>query len=190
VVVGIRKPVNVDLNETTLFFLPCLLKSVLSFLSRIMLQRPKNQSSNVVITIKYGGLKATQFFSKYTAQAYRQLLEDLRELGFPFPKKSNIVFLSHGTLEFFWPIALHEKVCLSHSIICVLTIVRCVSHRATSRRVLFLGLISPLPACSKMNKSRCAVDYQCTCFKMSSRVVDASPANLAIHLLLPAPASV
>jgi hypothetical protein len=85
------------------------------------MQRPKNQSSNVVITIKYGGLKATQFFSKYTAEAYRQLLEDLRVLGFPFPKKSNIVFLSHGTLEFFWPIALHEKVRLSPPITYVLT---------------------------------------------------------------------
>ncbi|KAF7760157.1 hypothetical protein Agabi119p4_10833 [Agaricus bisporus var. burnettii] len=74
----------------------------------MLLQRPKDQSSNVIITIKYGGLKATQFFSKYTAQAYYKLLEDLRTLGFPFPKKSNIVFLSHGTLEFFWPMALHE----------------------------------------------------------------------------------
>ncbi len=73
--------------------------------------RPKNrESSNLVITIKYGGLKATQFFSKYTAEAYQQLLNDLSDLGFPHPKRNNIVFLSHGTLEFFWPIALHEKV--------------------------------------------------------------------------------
>lgn len=67
-------------------------------------------SSNIVITIKYGGLKATQFFSKYTPDAYQRLLNDLTDLGFPHPKRGNIVFLSHGTLEFFWPIAPHDKV--------------------------------------------------------------------------------
>ncbi|KAF9442055.1 hypothetical protein P691DRAFT_765629 [Macrolepiota fuliginosa MF-IS2] len=72
--------------------------------------RPKGDHlSNLIITIKYGGLKATQFFSKYTTGTYKRLLDDLTDLGFPHPKRSNIVFLSHGTLEFFWPIVPHEK---------------------------------------------------------------------------------
>ncbi|KAF5353984.1 hypothetical protein D9756_007078 [Leucocoprinus leucothites] len=72
--------------------------------------RPKmSNSSSLVITIKYGGLKATQFFSKYTAKSYQQLLSDLTELGFPHPKRANIVFKSHGTLEFFWPIERNEN---------------------------------------------------------------------------------
>lgn len=73
--------------------------------------RPKKrESSNAVVTVKYGGLKATQFFSKFTAQAIQQLLNDLNELGIPHPKRSNIVLISHGTIEFFWPIGLHEQV--------------------------------------------------------------------------------
>lgn len=70
----------------------------------------KKRSTNIVVTVKYEGLKATQFFSKYTTEAYKQLLNDLAELGFPHPKRSNIVFLSHGTLEFFWTTQPREKV--------------------------------------------------------------------------------
>jgi hypothetical protein len=70
-----------------------------------------NLTSNLIITIKYRGIKATQFFSKYTTESYQELLNDLTELGFPHPKKGNIVFKSHGTLEFFWTIEPQEKVC-------------------------------------------------------------------------------
>jgi len=69
-------------------------------------------SSSIVITVKYGGVKATQYFSKYTMDSYRQLLRDLRKLGFPHPKRSNIVLISHGVVEFFWSIEHNESVSL------------------------------------------------------------------------------
>ncbi|KAJ3563982.1 hypothetical protein NP233_g8594 [Leucocoprinus birnbaumii] len=72
-------------------------------------QPKRSETSSLVVTIKYGGLKATQYFSKYTADSYQQLLNDLTELGFPHPKKTNIVFKSYGTLEFFWPIQRNEN---------------------------------------------------------------------------------
>jgi len=69
-------------------------------------------SSSIVITVKYGGVKATQYFSKYTMDSYRQLISDLKKLGFPQPKRSNIVLISHGVVEFFWSIEHNENVSL------------------------------------------------------------------------------
>ena len=69
-------------------------------------------SSSLVITVRYGGVKAAQFFSKYTMDSYQQLISDLTELGFPHPKRANIALRSYGVVEFSWSIERNENVSL------------------------------------------------------------------------------
>jgi hypothetical protein len=57
------------------------------------------------LTVLYHGLKATQYFSKFTEESISVLKEDLLTLGLPHPRKENITLLSHGLVECFWPSA-------------------------------------------------------------------------------------
>ncbi|PPQ96908.1 hypothetical protein CVT26_005894 [Gymnopilus dilepis] len=52
--------------------------------------------------INYHGLKATQYFTKFTAESQAVLRQDLLTLKLPHPKKDQMVLLSHGLVECVW----------------------------------------------------------------------------------------
>ena len=55
------------------------------------------------IIVRYEGLKATQYFSKFTPQSNSVLREDLLCFKLPHPKRENVTFMSHGCVECVWP---------------------------------------------------------------------------------------
>ena len=63
-----------------------------------------NGSLDLKITVRYEGLKATQYFSKYTNRSDAVFREDLLALKLPHPKRENTTFLSHGCVECVWPL--------------------------------------------------------------------------------------
>lgn len=67
------------------------------------------------LTVWYNGLKATQYFSKFTQESIKVLKDDLTDLGLPHPRRENISLLSHGVVECFWPSAEKNHVCM-HSL--------------------------------------------------------------------------
>ena len=63
------------------------------------------------ITVRYEGLKATQYFSKYTHRSEVVLKDDLLALKLPHPKRGNTTFISHGCVECVWPLVPKNGVC-------------------------------------------------------------------------------
>lgn len=59
--------------------------------------------SELKITVRYEGLKATQYFSKFTPQSEAVFRQDLLILKLPHPKRENTTFISYGCVECFWP---------------------------------------------------------------------------------------
>ena len=55
------------------------------------------------IFVRYEGLKATQYFSKFTSESAVVLREDLLALKLPHPKRANTTFISYGYVECLWP---------------------------------------------------------------------------------------
>ncbi|KAF8154511.1 hypothetical protein B0H34DRAFT_525943 [Crassisporium funariophilum] len=55
------------------------------------------------LLVRYQGLKATQYFSKYTSESDSAFREDLSQLKLPLPKRSNTTFVSHGFVQCSWP---------------------------------------------------------------------------------------
>ena len=55
------------------------------------------------IFVRYEGLKATQYFSKFTSESGVVLREDLLALKLPHPKRANTTFISYGYVECLWP---------------------------------------------------------------------------------------
>lgn len=56
------------------------------------------------IIVRYEGLKATQYFSKYTTKSDDVFREDLLALKLPHPRRENTTFISHGCVECVWPL--------------------------------------------------------------------------------------
>ncbi|KAF8884429.1 hypothetical protein CPB84DRAFT_1789191 [Gymnopilus junonius] len=59
-------------------------------------------SLEVKVYIRYQGLKATQYFTKFTWESMVEVREDLTALKLPQPKKENVNLLSHGCVECVW----------------------------------------------------------------------------------------
>lgn len=70
------------------------------------------QNPDFRLTVWYHGLKATQYFSKFTSESITVLKKDLTILGLPQPKNQNISLLSHGAVECCWPSAGMNPVCM------------------------------------------------------------------------------
>jgi len=56
------------------------------------------------IIVRYEGLKATQYFSKYTSASDAVLREDLLALKLPHAKRENTTFISYGCVACVWPV--------------------------------------------------------------------------------------
>ena len=56
------------------------------------------------IIVRYEGLKATQYFSKYTQRSDIVFRDDLLALRLPHPKRENTTFISYGCVECVWPL--------------------------------------------------------------------------------------
>ena len=56
------------------------------------------------IVVRYEGLKATQYFSKFTNRSDDVFREDLLALRLPHPKRENTTFVSYGCVECVWPL--------------------------------------------------------------------------------------
>ncbi|KAJ3511246.1 hypothetical protein NLJ89_g4208 [Agrocybe chaxingu] len=54
------------------------------------------------LIVRYEGLKATQYFAKYTPESEKVFRDDLQALKLPHPKRENTNLLSHGSVECFW----------------------------------------------------------------------------------------
>ncbi|KAF9555379.1 hypothetical protein CPC08DRAFT_821098 [Agrocybe pediades] len=63
----------------------------------------REERIDLKLQVRYQGLKATQYFSKYTADSEAVFREDLTALKLPLPKSSNITFVSYGCVECVWP---------------------------------------------------------------------------------------
>jgi len=63
----------------------------------------RGKALDVKLQIRYHGLKATQYFSKYTSESEDVFRHDLTTLKLPHPKKTNITFVSYGCVECIWP---------------------------------------------------------------------------------------
>ena len=64
----------------------------------------------VKIIVRYDGLKATQYFQKYTSDSDKVLRDDLLLLKLPLPKLGNTTFISHGCVECRWPLIRRDSV--------------------------------------------------------------------------------
>ena len=62
------------------------------------------------LLIRYHGVKATQYFSKFTDLSVSILRQDLIALRLPHPKVCHITLLSHGLVECCWPSARKDHV--------------------------------------------------------------------------------
>jgi hypothetical protein len=67
------------------------------------------------IIFRYEGLKATQYFSKFTSKTDAVFRDDVFALKLPHPKRENTTFVSYGCVECAWPLvpkdgALHNQV--------------------------------------------------------------------------------
>ncbi|TFK36251.1 hypothetical protein BDQ12DRAFT_687089 [Crucibulum laeve] len=54
------------------------------------------------VTIIYGGLKATQYFSKWTVESEKVLKQDITRFRMPVPSRSSIKLVRFGCVEFSW----------------------------------------------------------------------------------------
>ncbi|KJA15656.1 hypothetical protein HYPSUDRAFT_358406 [Hypholoma sublateritium FD-334 SS-4] len=57
----------------------------------------------ITLLVRYDGVKATQYFSKWTQESDRVFREDLTALRLPHPKRENTTFLSYGYIQSIWP---------------------------------------------------------------------------------------
>jgi hypothetical protein len=65
-------------------------------------KKPKGQNIDVTVTFRYHGLKATQYFAKFTPQSLKVIREDALQLRIPHPKAENVTLVTHGEVEFSW----------------------------------------------------------------------------------------
>ncbi|KAF8799813.1 hypothetical protein BYT27DRAFT_7200793 [Phlegmacium glaucopus] len=75
----------------------------------------KGGTLELKIIVRYEGLKATQYFSKYTSESDVVLRDDLLTLKLPHPKRENTTFISYGCVECVWPLVprnglLHKQI--------------------------------------------------------------------------------
>ncbi|CAA7270426.1 unnamed protein product [Cyclocybe aegerita] len=54
------------------------------------------------LTVRYEGLKATQYFAKFTSESDKVFRDDLLALKLPHPRMEHTNLLSHGSVECFW----------------------------------------------------------------------------------------
>ena len=57
----------------------------------------------ITLVVRYHGLKATQYFSKWTQESDRVFREDLTALRLPHPKRESTTFVSFGCIQAVWP---------------------------------------------------------------------------------------
>ena len=63
---------------------------------------PGAQLLDFRLVVIYNGVKATQYFTKFTPESVDVFRSDLTALKLPHPKKENMTFVSHGHVECFW----------------------------------------------------------------------------------------
>jgi len=63
---------------------------------------PAAQLLDFRLVVVYNGVKATQYFTKFTQESVDVFRSDLLALKLPHPKRENIIFVSHGHIECFW----------------------------------------------------------------------------------------
>jgi len=68
-----------------------------------MAHQRKPNTLELRLVIRYSGIKATQYFSKFTPESDKVFRDDILALKLPHPKRENTNFLSHGSVECFWP---------------------------------------------------------------------------------------
>lgn len=73
------------------------------------------ESLEIKVTIRYEGLKATQYFSKFTQQSDDVFRKDMLALKLPHPKRENTTFISYGCVECVWPLISKNGVRPRHS---------------------------------------------------------------------------
>lgn len=65
----------------------------------------------ITIEVRYYGIKATQYFSKWTEVSEQVFIGDLSVLKVPHPKRDNIEIVSHGCIQGRWPAVQRGGVC-------------------------------------------------------------------------------
>jgi hypothetical protein len=63
---------------------------------------PSPQLLDFRLIVVYNGVKATQYFTKFTQDSVDVFRSDLLALKLPHPKRENMIFVSHGHIECFW----------------------------------------------------------------------------------------
>ncbi|KIJ94941.1 hypothetical protein K443DRAFT_683374 [Laccaria amethystina LaAM-08-1] len=61
-----------------------------------------DQSIDLTVTIRYHGVKATAYFSKFTEESIKVVRGDIAALRMPQPKTTSFELVSHGCVEFGW----------------------------------------------------------------------------------------
>lgn len=66
--------------------------------------KPRNEDlSDIKLVVKYGGLKATQYFTKFDKASQDAFRQDLLQLRVPHPKTQHTYLITHGIVGCFWP---------------------------------------------------------------------------------------
>ncbi|KAF8962106.1 hypothetical protein BDZ97DRAFT_1826411 [Flammula alnicola] len=73
-----------------------------------------HETLELKLIVRYHGIKATQYFSKYTDESNNVFRNDLQVLKLPHPKRDNTTFISHGCIECVWPAVAKEGVLHKH----------------------------------------------------------------------------
>ncbi|PPQ85126.1 hypothetical protein CVT25_004226 [Psilocybe cyanescens] len=77
----------------------------------------EEETFEIKLQVRYNGLKATQYFSKFTPESENVFREDLFSLRLPYPKREKTTFISYGCIECAWPAVrkdgtLHKQIAL------------------------------------------------------------------------------
>lgn len=72
---------------------------------------PKTERSiDLTVTIRYHGVKATAYFSKFTGESIKVVRGDIAALKIPQPKTTSFELVSHGCVEFGWDMMFAKNV--------------------------------------------------------------------------------
>lgn len=65
---------------------------------------------DLTVTIRYHGVKATAYFSKFTGESIKVVRGDIAALKMPQPKTTSFELVSHGCVEFGWNMMVAKNV--------------------------------------------------------------------------------
>lgn len=69
-----------------------------------------DRSIDLTVTIRYHGVKATAYFSKFTGESIKVVRGDIAALKIPQPKTTSFELVSHGCVEFGWDMMIAKSV--------------------------------------------------------------------------------